>query len=262
MSEWGSKKPPITWAQFLDAAPYFMELLWRPVDPLGEEWAELVRAVAFYDIFRGQVENGGVAQYLFNKASHVPHFADAPRIVRRHPLLGDVADLMEEVHSNGELVRHFVDAQANHSEKVMRFIRTKKGGREPITYEDKLRSYTEDFDRRAWPVNDRAMTQIQHDIVLRPHAYFELSPNVEGGIQTIEVAGDTGVWRMRFVNGFPIGPNVQDDEFGGGIFRFTSTRSHLEFDHPRYPSNPDPRRPPGWDRPGAANSLWRRAQRR
>jgi hypothetical protein len=99
-----------------------MESPWSQDDPLGADWAPLVRAVAFFDIFRGEIENGGVSQYLFNRASGLPHFAEAPQIVRQHPLLGNVANLKAEGHGHAALVSHFVKAQTDHHNVVAKYV--------------------------------------------------------------------------------------------------------------------------------------------
>ncbi len=219
------KKPKVSWAQFLEAAPYFMELLWAEEDPLGPEWAPLVRAVAFADVFFSQVENGGVAQYLFNKASKLPHFSEAPEIVRQNSLLGNVAELMHKVHQY-PAVHPELHASA------MNFLRTGK-----VDYEEDYRAYTREFDFKVGAACERAIIDIQHDIVLRPQAYFDLWPVVQNG--TVEIPCESGAWRVRFVNGFPIGPNIQPDEFGGRLFRFSSNRCYLEFDSIRVNAKPD-----------------------
>lgn len=188
----GARRPKINWGQFLDAAPYFMEALWREDDALSDQWAPLVRAAAFFDVFRGEVENGGVSQYLFNRASNLPHFAEAPEIVRSHPLLGDIADLMAEVHRNDELVGHFKQAQESHTAAIIEYARTREGGTDPITYEQKYRSYTDEFDRRATVANEAAFIRLQHDIVQRPESYFEL-PQIGRGVQFQTAKSDTGV---------------------------------------------------------------------
>jgi hypothetical protein len=230
------RKPKLRWGQFLDAAPYFMEALWQEDDALGEEWSPLVRAVAFYDVFRGEVENGGVSQYLFNRASSLPYFAEAPEIVRHHPLLGEVSALMAEIHGNEVLIRHFVQAQRDLTAASIEYARTRQGGTDPITYEEKYQTYTREFDRRAAPAIAAAFTRLQYDIVRHPNSYFDL-PAIGRGVKARKEKSATGLWRLRFVDGFPIGPNIQDDEFGGRFLRFTSTRSHLEFDQPRLGSH-------------------------
>lgn len=242
----GTKRPKITWGHFIDAAPWFVEAMWTEDDCLGPEWAPLVRAVAFFDVFRGQVENGGVSQYLFNKAASLPHFSDAPDIVRQHPLLKDIADLMLMVHGDNEMVKHYVDAQHEQSEIATIYLQTGEGGDQPITYEEKYRSFTRVFDERAWKMNDAAFMRIHKAILTDPHLYFDIAPvrEVTGrGIEIATVEGYSGKWEMRFAEGFPVGPNFQRDEFGGTrILRFSSSRMHLEFDHQRFSEDAEPAR--------------------
>lgn len=246
MSNAGTKRPAITWGQFLDAAPWFVEAMRSEDDCLGPEWTPLIRAVAFFDVFRGQVQSVGVSQYLFNKADSLPHFDEAPHIVRQHPLLKDVADLMLMVHGDPDMIRHYVEAQHEQIDALRDYVETGEGGDQPITYEEKYRAFTDVFDRRAWRINDAAFMRIHKAVLEEPQLYFDIAPalGVTGqGAEPAVIDGFSGTWEMRLVDGFPIGPNLQRDEFGGiRILRFSSSRMHLDFDHPRFSEGQEPDR--------------------
>ena len=55
-------KPKIEWHEFLSAAPNFTALLTDDIDMT--QLAPLLRAAAYFDIFDGEICNGGVAQYF------------------------------------------------------------------------------------------------------------------------------------------------------------------------------------------------------
>ncbi|MEO0815474.1 MAG: hypothetical protein AAFY60_21625, partial [Myxococcota bacterium] len=67
-----NKRPETSWTEFLSNAPYFTGAIMGAIDD-GElsRYNERVRAVFYYDIFDGEVSNGGVMQYFFNQAFHL-----------------------------------------------------------------------------------------------------------------------------------------------------------------------------------------------
>lgn len=246
MAREGTRRPKITWGRLLDSAPYFIETLWSEDDALTPDYAPLVRAVAYFDIFRGQVENGGISQYLYNKSTTLPHFSEAPDIVRRHPELKDVADLMLLAHGDKEMVRHYEKAFKEQNQIIRRYITTGEGGDTPITYEEKYRTFSDAFDERALAINDRALMRVQAHILREPQAYLEISaaPGITGvGVEFANLEGYSGAWEARFVDGFPVGPNFQTDEYANRrIMRFSTNRMHLEFDHRVFREGEEPTR--------------------
>lgn len=209
-----SAKPPVTWGAFLDNAPDFDVLLF-PIEDFAE-WLErehdpLRRAIGFFNGFAGEVENGGLAQYFFNAMDDAA-IDEAPAAIRQHPLLQDVADLVDEAFARPELGAADVNSPAHN-----------------------------EFNERAWPINEAARKRILFDIVSRPHAYLDIAPlpGVTGeGVEHAEAPGAHGAWRARFVEGFPIGPNIKEGD-GVSVVRFSATRAHLEFDRPSGAGEPD-----------------------
>jgi hypothetical protein len=246
MAKDGTRRPKVTWGQFLDCAPYFIEAMWSEDDAITPDYAPLVRASAYFSIFRGQVENGGIAQYLYNKSTTLPHFAEAPDLVRRHPELKEVADIMLMAHGDKDMVRHFEQAFEHQNEVIQHYVSTGEGGDEPITYEEKYRAFSTAYNERAWKINDRAMVRVQAHMLREPHAYLDIEapPGVTGaGVEHAELESFGGIWEARFVDGFPIGPHFLTDEYGNRrIMRFSRTRMHLEFDRPAFREGDEPTR--------------------
>lgn len=242
----GTRRPKITWGQFLDSAPYFIEAMWSEDDAITPDYAPLVRAAAYFSIFRGEVENGGIAQYLYNKSTTLPHFAEAPDIVRGHPELKEIADLMLMAHGDKDMVRHYEEAFGDQNALIQTYIRTGKGGDTPITYEEKYRAFSDVYDELAWKMNDRALLRLQADILRRPHMYLDIQPppGVIGvSVEFAELESFGGIWEARFLNGFPTGPHLLSDEFGNRrIMRFSNNRMHFEFDHPVHREGEEPTR--------------------
>lgn len=195
-----------TWGALLDCAPNFDALLFNPND--DETWMEtetdpLRRAIAFFNGFAGEVSNGGVAQY-FSNGGDGPEFRQAPAAVRRHPQLQDVADLMDEAFRRKELGAADVNS-AKHNE----------------------------FNARAWPVLAAARKRILLDIMTRPAVYLIIEPQpglTHEGVEYADVPGQFGTWRARFVDGFPIGPNIREQGERISVVRFSSSRTHVEYD--------------------------------
>lgn len=218
----GTRRPKITWGQFLDAAPYFevpiQSAYWdEDADGPRSNWGPLVRAIAYFAPFMGQVSNGGVWQYLRNEAGSLPDFECAPEFVGQHPALREASCLMSEAHSQVHLLSQDIERD-DELDSI-------------DALEDAHKPWIDDFDARAWRINEACSKRLQHAIVLNPHDYFEITDANTGGPGPQESPGRNGIWRLKFAEGFPIGPNLMEDAQGRTrVLRFSSTRGHLGYD--------------------------------
>lgn len=80
-------------------------------------------------------------------------------------------------------------------------------------------AYSEQFaalETAYFKINHEISQRLCADIVQRPHAYFAIEPIPDvpaKGIAHIVLRG--GTHRLRFEDGFPIGPNIFDERDGG-----------------------------------------------
>ena len=237
MAETRGTRPNSDWAQFLEAAPNFLEAIAPDADTdLYGDFDPVVRAVLYFDLFDGQVANGGVAQYYLNKGCSLREFDRAPDFVAANPVLADAVPFLRQAHA------FWVEARTDLAATLSR-----PGG--VVAEDDALRvaeracalfeaqaGGTGAFEARFFQVHDEIRMRVNRAILETPHAYLDIPapPGLTGrGIETAEMDGAYGRWRLRFVDGFPIGPNLcQDAGAPGGLrlLRFTDDRMHLECD--------------------------------
>jgi len=132
--------------------------------------------------------------------------------------LEDVADLMDTVHQNRELISYFI----------------KHGEDSKENWGIRYRELARDLNRRAGKVNAAAGLRLMRDFVVNPQNYFtiESTPGLQGnGVEVIELVGASGLWTSRFVEGFPVGPNVctTEGESDLSLVRFSSCRTHIDY---------------------------------
>ena len=195
--------PPLTWPALLQTAPYFQSAV---SGALTAETlpgaAPLPRAACYFDLFDGEVSNGGVMQYFFNRAFRTPGFEDVPASIAQNPVLSPALPFVAEVHAAWSSVASAV-AAAHKSEEWP---------------EELFEAHRERFDALEtayFKIRNEISQRLCADIVQRPHAYFAIEPIPDvpaKGIAHIVLRG--GTHRLRFEDGFPIGPNIFDKRDG------------------------------------------------
>lgn len=196
--------PPITWPEFLRAGPYFEGAIGHGLE--GEavlDAAPLHRAAYFYNLFDGEVGNGGVIQYFFNQALYRAGFERAPAFVAENPVLAPALPFLREAHAAWESVAPAVRA-AREAEEW------------PETLFTSHRDRFADLEGRFFKINHGIAQRLAADIVARPGDYFAFAPVPgvpERGVAHV-VLWD-GACRLRFEDGFPVGPNIFEARGGG-----------------------------------------------
>jgi uncharacterized protein DUF4375 len=237
-------RPKIDWISFLEAAPYFTQAIThRSNAGFGldrddlKRLAPLVRAVCYYDTFDGEVSNGGVMQYFYNQADYLPEFARAPEFVAVHPALADALPFMTAAHAAFTEVSEEVQAlrATDFDERVSELFQRYRPRFEPL-------------ERDFFAMNQNLRMRLYRAIIHQPHDYLDIealegvpATGVAQVVKELEPRGLT--CRLRFVDGFPIGPNLLEDRNGQChlMVRFTPERDHVDvhryyagFDEMRY----------------------------
>lgn len=196
-------QPEIHWVQLLKSSPYFSSVLIE-LTPQSEinNLSPLAKAIYYYSLFDGDVSNGGVMQYFFNQFNSLPDFDRAADIIGVHPVLKTIEPLVQEVHQAWRSVKDEVE-------------RAKEVGEWPealfSAYSDKFSDLQKMFFRN----NHEIAHAINAEIVKNPEDYFRLLPLDElsgNGVDVIEL--EQGKIRLRFENGFPVGPNLFENANG------------------------------------------------
>ena len=196
-------RPAIDWSDLLQSAPYFTSLVTDALSPeQALEAAPLVRAVYFYDLFDGQVSNGGVMQYFYNLALSTPGFAQVPDFVAQNPHLAQALPFVEAVHAAWAGVAPAV-REARDSDEW------------PESLFSAHRAQFEALEKAFYEVNHAISQGLCAAIVQSPHDYFDIEAvpalPTEG---VAHIALRDGTHRLRFENGFPVGPNLLDHSDG------------------------------------------------
>ena len=216
--------PRIDWSDFLQAAPYFNAILIDAVDSeLAPDLPPLPRAAWYWDVFNGEVSNGGFSQYLFNKAWSLPAFERVPEFFAEHPQLHEVLPFVQAVYEAwAELKPEFERARQRDQwpEKL---------------FTDHARRF-EDLQREFFKINHAVDCRMHGAIVQSPHDYVFIEPIpgvAEKGVTHVQVRG--GTHRLRFKNGFPIGPNVLETRDGHcDVIWFSDDRGMVECERSGY----------------------------
>jgi hypothetical protein len=197
-------KPKLTWAAFLNGAPYFTTLLYDALDEDTDisQLAPNYRAALYFDIFCAQVSNGGVTQYFFNKSNSLPNFERAPEYVAANPIFAPVQHLIESAHAAWDVCK----------EDVL------KAQNEDAWPEELFDQYADRFDALQTEFYDKYHEVAQRfcqALVQNPHDYFDMEM-IDGvqakGVAYINLHNNTK--HFRFKNGFPIGPNLFETRDG------------------------------------------------
>ena len=218
--------PPIDWPALLRSAPYFSRALVDALHASGPEgFAPLVRAVYYFDLFDAQVSNGGVDQYFDNVAAHLDDADAVPGIIAANPVYAPVLPLIEEIHAIWNAVANAYCEEEDDDEDE----EEDEDGDE----NDLLAPHAERMEAIAtafFALHHAIRQRLEEDIVRDPRRYFALAP-VPGlrGCGVEHVALADGAQRLRFVDGFPVGPNIFENEDGGSdVVWFSPDRTLLQ----------------------------------
>ncbi len=211
-------KPNLTWRNFLSTAPYFNSSLFDNVDyEQAPSLAPIPKAAFYYGLFDGEVSNGGVMQYFFNLAFLLPDFEKAPEFVAEHPVLKEALPFLEKVHDTWQAKRDLV-------------YKAQLQAKETVAWPEELFSDTsfEDLENEFYAINHQLMIKLDHHILQNPDLYFNLKlpPGVTGkGTEHSEHQGA----EMRFVDGFPEGPNLIKIKKNMAMVWITQNRNRLDY---------------------------------
>lgn len=228
--------PAIDWPTLLRRAPCFSAAIMDALceaDP--EDFAPHVRAVYYFDLFDAQVSNGGVDQYFDNVAAHLPDAMQVPAIIAQNPLFASALPLIEEAHA----IWHNVSAA--HPEG------TENDADEDENWEayqgllaphaSRLEAIGEAF----FAIHHAIRQDIEADIARDPHRYFAIE-EVPGllGVGVEHVVLTDGAYRLRFEDGFPVGPNMFEHDDGScDVVWFSRDRTLLQAETPGFGSGRD-----------------------
>ena len=193
------KRPSITWPDLLLSAPYFTTALLEAecaVPP--PQWAPLPRAVIFWNMLDGEVSNGGVAQYFYNRALYVPEFDQIPEFIAAHPVLAPHAHFAQTIH-------------AAWSEVAPAVIESRESEEWPEDLFKSLEPKFEALQTAFYAVNHDIAQALNAHLLAHPHEYFDIAPLkgvAEKGVSWVECQNKGYRGKLRFLDGFPVGPNV------------------------------------------------------
>lgn len=208
--------PSIDWPSLLQRAPGFSAAI---ADVLcGDDpatYAPHVRAVHCFDLFDAQVSDGGVDQYFANVASAAEDFANMPALIACNPVFAPALPLIEEVHAiwNGVAADYLAADEEG----------------DPAQCEALLAPHTGRLKAIATarpPPCDPAAPGGRH----RAGAASLLHDRADSrGVEHVVL--DDGAHRLRFENGFPVGPNTLEHEDGScDVVWFSRDRTLLHAD--------------------------------
>ncbi|XWN33991.1 MAG: hypothetical protein ROR55_13410 [Devosia sp.] len=232
------RRPAATWADFLNNAPFFGQTLFT--DDFGdddiEQFAPAPRALMYYSVFDGQVRNGGISQFFFNISHSMKAFEIVPDRIAEHPLFAAAVPLIREAYEYwAELKDRFEVARTNAGQAIA-------SNDEDQVLEEGLSLFTEqredtrDLDTKWFRHSAELNTAITVDVIRNPHVYLrieEIAGLTGSGVEVVELDDPKGRWQLRFVDGFPVGPNLCEDASAPGgvrVSRFSPDRMHLEYD--------------------------------
>ncbi|MGG8166834.1 hypothetical protein PGO42_08725 [Klebsiella aerogenes] len=219
--------PTISWPDFLRAAPWFSAELFdavagKPFDTLPP----LARAACYWEIFSSEVANGGITQYLYNQGDSLAQFPRAPEFVAVHPALVEGLPFIQQAHAAWEQVADDV-RQARES------------GDWPEALFTQYAPLFNELEEAMFQVLDSISCRLNQHIVQSPDDYFRITPLqgvAESGISWVEHrTGNTVHYLLRFVDSFPVGPNIFELKDGTThIVRFSAGRDLLTIEKPNY----------------------------
>jgi hypothetical protein len=206
------KRPSIIWPSLLRSAPYFtLALFDTGCETPTAEWSPWPRAVIYWELLNSEVRNGGVAQYFYNK-SDMPEFDRVPEFIAAHPVLAPHAHFAQTIHE----AWHEVAPAVNESRDST----------------DLFKSLAPKFDALEtafYAINSDIAQALNAHLLAHPHEYFDIAPLqgvAEKGVSWVECQGQGYRGKLRFWDGFPVGPNVfeRDDGDDCDVVWFTQNR--------------------------------------
>jgi hypothetical protein len=145
-----------------------------------------------------------------------------PELVAAHPLLAPHAHLVAQAHAAWADVEPDVRAARDADEW-------------PEALFDAHAGRFHDLEQALFAVKDEIACRVDHDLWLHPERYLQPvgTPERRGVVRTTEVT-EAGIWHLRFVDGFPVGPNVLEGPHGTALrtVTFSPDRSLIEVDEP------------------------------
>lgn len=245
----GPLLPAVDWSALLRRAPHFSAAL---VDALCEAgpaaFAPHVRAVYYFDLFDAQVSNGGVDQYFDNAAARMDEAAQVPALIAANPVYAPALPLIEEAHAVWSEIAH-LHPEAGEDDEDEEAWDAYQAALEP--HAERLEAIAQAF----FAVHHRVRADLESDILRDPHRYFRIAkaPGLVGrGVEHVALEG--GACRLRFENGFPVGPNLFEGEDGVcDVVWFSRDRTLLQAETPAYG---DQRRRDWIHYPSQASGTW------
>ena len=219
-------RPMLSWPDFLQAAPYFSSLVMDRLDAeQAPTAAPLLRAAFYFDIFNGEVSNGGVMQYFFNQADYLPCFEQAIEFVGQHPVLAPAIPFMQQAYAAWNSVAPAVHKARDEEDGSMEVV--------SALFRSHARQF-DDLEKSFYAINHDLMQRLNGAMVQDPHAYFEMEPIDAVPAQGLKhVSLRRGTQRLRFRDGFPLGPNLFEQSDGScQVVWFNRERTILEVDQP------------------------------
>ncbi|EJE53903.1 hypothetical protein PMI14_01204 [Acidovorax sp. CF316] len=245
--------PAIDWPTLLRRAPFFSAAI---IDALCEEMprglAPHVRAVFDFDLFDAQVSNGGVDQYFRNVL--LERGGDPGRVpasIAHNPALAGALPFVDEVHAIWRTIAPAYTAAAEREDDD-------EGDDGAPDCDAILAPHAERIEalqQRFFAAHHAIRQALEADIVRAPGHYFAMAavPGLRGrGIEHVVQGG--GAHRLRFDDGFPVGPNTLENEDGScDVVWFSRDRTLVQAETSGWAGNRDRR----WIHyPSQASGSW------
>ena len=193
----GWRRPCATWAQFLESPSDPISVMWWKDQCFTSDFAPLVRAVAFYDNFEARVSSDGLGAYI--RLGHLlPCFEEAAECVADHPLLAKPAAMIRKVLANADFV-----GDMNRTSTTT----------EALAMEERHSDFKSEIETSANAMFRAVRPRLNREVLenLATYVDMERPTGLSGvGVETAEIADRDLKWTIRFVDGFPIGPNTTE----------------------------------------------------
>jgi hypothetical protein len=204
--------PSTDWPTLLQRAPHFSSVIMDELCDTGPSaFASHLRAIYYFDQFDAQVSNGGVDQYFDNVLAHLSDASRVPEYIAQNAVFARALPLIEEVHAIwNEIATSYLDAIDEDEDA--------DDDEEAETVESLLAPYEARLEAIAtsfFAIHHEIRQRLEADIVQTPQWYFDIAavPGLRGkGIEHSVL--NEGTCRLRFEDGFPIGPNILESEDG------------------------------------------------